>query len=384
MQTINNLRQQYQSMFEGEPVWVRAPGRINLIGEHTDYNEGFVLPAAIDKHIFMVAGPAEGSQVKLISADLDQQFEFDLHDLQSSDLGWPNYIMGVVQSLQDHGYQIGAFNCIFGGDIPIGAGLSSSAALESSTLFALNELYQLGINSFEMAKLGQYAENKFVGVQCGIMDQFASIHGKADHVIQLDCRSLGYALFPLHMKDHIIALCNTQVSHSLASSEYNTRREQCEAGVAILQQHYPEIKSLRDVNIDQLTAHQAEMDPIVFQRCEYILEENQRVNLATRLLEANDLAGFGKRMYESHEGLQHKYEVSCPELDFLVDATRDKAYVWGARMMGGGFGGCTINLVEEKAIDTFCKEMAAAFQQEYKQDLPIYLAKIVDGVSGFS
>jgi galactokinase len=372
----------YQAYFTGTPLLVRSPGRINLIGEHTDYNEGFVLPAAIDKEItFALALNGTPRAARIFATDIEASFEFDLRDFSPSTRGWPNYLMGVVRVLQNAGYEIPGFDCVFGGNIPIGAGLSSSAALECGIGFGLNELLDLGLDTATLARYGQSAEHQFVGVNCGIMDQFANMHGKAGHVIRLDCRSLAFSHFPLDLSDYRIVLFNTRVSHSLASSAYNTRRQQCEAGVAHLQRHMPAIRSLRDVAPGLLEGCRSEMDPIVFQRCSYVIAENQRVNNACADLAAGNLHAFGQRMYASHAGLQHEYEVSCDELDFLVDQTRDLSEVLGARMMGGGFGGCTINLVHIDAIESVSRAISSAYTHRFGQPPEIYIANIAAGTS---
>lgn len=372
----------YQEHFIGAPLLIRAPGRINLIGEHTDYNDGFVLPAAIDKEIHLAIAPNQTPYtVRLFATDMEASFEFDLRNFSKTDRGWPNFIMGVVQVLQQNGADIPGFDCAFGGNIPIGAGLSSSAALECGLAFGLNEMLGLGLDSATIAQYGQAAEHQFVGVKCGIMDQFANMHGKKNHVIRLDCRSLEFSHFPLNLSNYLVMLCNTRVSHSLADSAYNTRRQQCEAGVAILSQHMPSIKSLRDADIALLEGCRSEMDPITFQRCHYVIKENQRVLDACAALETGDLSTFGALMYASHAGLQHEYEVSCPELDFLVDQTRDNPHVLGSRMMGGGFGGCTINLIERDAAESFSQTISGAYLLAFGTEPEIYLANVVDGTS---
>lgn len=357
----------------------RSPGRINLIGEHTDYNNGFVLPASVDKAVYFVIVPRNDDQVSLYAADLDEHYSFSVHDLSKPSQSWPHYQLGIIEQIYKNGLQIGGFQAAFGGDVPVGAGLSSSAALECCLLFALNEMFELGLDRFSIVKMSQKAENEYVGVQCGIMDQFASAFGKEESVIRLDCRSLEYEYFPFPMQDYLIVLCDTSVKHSLASSEYNTRRLECEKGIAILQQHYPEVQSLRDANPDIVEKHKDELGDVVYRRCKFITEEIQRVQDACDLLVEGNLIDFGKKMYATHQGLQHEYEVSCPELDFLVDQTLDDPAVIGARMMGGGFGGCTINLVKKEAVDAFEQKMKAAYQEKYQIDLPCYKVKITAG-----
>ncbi len=376
----SKIKEQFEKHF-GEPqLWVRAPGRVNLIGEHTDYNLGFVLPAAVDKEIVIALSPnGTEDQCHLYALDYDQRFDFVLGDEQSSDMGWPNYIMGTVQQLTKSGHAVKGFDLAFGGDIPIGAGLSSSAALECGTCMALSQLFDFDIDSYQMVRMSQKAEHEFVGVKCGIMDQFASMFGKVNHVIKLDCRSVEHEYFPLDIEGHRLMLLNTNVSHSLASSEYNTRREECEKGVSIIKKYVPEVESLRDCTLDMLQTHREEMPGKVFQRCAYVVGENQRVVEACNDLKEGNLEAFGKEMYATHQGLSQSYEVSCPELDFLVQWSEDKEQILGARMMGGGFGGCTINLVKDQDLPALEKEIKEKYKQQFNRDLGVYYAKIADG-----
>ncbi len=377
-----NTAKIFRTKFNRHPLLVQSPGRVNLIGEHTDYNEGFVLPAAVDKQIVLGFASNEGTTARLYAIDMEQEFSWDVTatPYTKSELGWPNYIMGCVDQLRQAGYSVGGFDCVFGGTIPIGAGMSSSAALEGGTIFGLTQLFNLPLDKLSMVKLGQKAENEFVGVQCGIMDQFANIYSRADKVFKLDCRSLEYEYYPFTRDDLKIVLCDTQVRRELAGSEYNVRRSQCEEGVALLQQYNPEISSLRDVNPEMLQEHKAEFGPVVYSRCEYVIEENIRVNQACQDLAHDDFMAFGERMYQSHEGLRNKYEVSSRELDLLVDMTEDIDAVLGARMMGAGFGGCTINLVRAEAVDEFTAAVSQQYSGKMDQDALFYETTITAGV----
>jgi galactokinase len=379
----DQIKEKYFSQFgEGShenPRTFRSPGRINLIGEHTDYNNGFVLPASVDKAVYFVIAPREDDKIILHASDLDETYSFSLDNIPQSEKSWPKYQIGVVDQLRKAGYHIGGFQATFGGDVPLGAGMSSSAALECCLLFALSEIFDLKLDRLTIVKLGQKVENEYVGLQSGIMDQFASAFGKEECVIRLDCRSLEYAYFPFKMQDYLLVLCNTNVKHSLADSEYNTRRLECEKGVSILQKYAPEIKSLRDATPELVERHKDELGEVVYRRCKFMTEEILRVQQACDLLVRNDMENFGKKMYATHSGLQHEYEVSCPELDFLVEQTLDNPAVLGARMMGGGFGGCTINLVRKEAVDSFENDIKAAYKREYDIDLPCYRVKITDG-----
>lgn len=376
---INEIILKFKELYAQEPVLVRSPGRVNLIGEHTDYNNGFVLPAAINKEVYFAVAPNNTNVFRAYAFDLHEQAEFSLQEIKKSDIGWANYLLGVIAQIQKAGHQLAGFDVVFGGNIPIGAGLSSSAAIECGLGFALNHIFKLNIDKFDLVKMGQKAEHEFAGVMSGIMDQFANTFGKKNHVVKLDCRSLEYQYYPFDITDYRIVLCDTQVKHSLASSEYNTRRKECEAGVALLQKHYPEVQSLRDVTEEMIAAHESEFEPVILKRCRYVVQENNRVEAACQDLENSDLAAFGQKMFASHQGLQHDYEVSCRELDFLADLARQDEAVIGARMMGGGFGGCTINLVKLSGLDAFTQKMTTAYQQEFDVALKTYVAEIVDG-----
>lgn len=361
-------------------VVTRSPGRINLIGEHTDYNNGFVLPAAIDKAAYIVITPRNDDQINLHSVDMREDYHTNTTALKKSqDSSWPNYILGVVQQFVLAGVAAGGFDAALTGDIPIGAGLSSSAAIECAVALALNKLFAAGFDRFTMVKMSQRAENEFVGVQCGIMDQFASMFGKHNHVIRLDCRSLEYEYVPLSMDGIKILLLDTNVEHSLASTEYNVRRRQCETGVAWMQRHLPEVKSLRDATIDMLDKYILHDDILIYHRCKYVVEENMRLLAACKDLEAGNIPAFGKKMYETHYGLSKLYEVSCPELDFLVKYAQGSPAVLGARMMGGGFGGCTINLIKEEAVNELVAGATAAYKKEMNRELNAYIANIETG-----
>lgn len=370
----------YQEIFGAKPMVVRSPGRVNIIGEHTDYNEGFVLPAAIDKAVYVAVARRQDDQIILHSIDFKDKFEGRISEVKRTDKHWANYILGVAAQILKRGHNLGGFNLIIDGDVPLGAGLSSSAAVECATAFALNELFGLGISRLELTNIAQKAEHEFAGVMCGIMDQFASMFGKRDHVIRLDCRSLDYKYEPLKLEGYKILLLNTNVKHSLASSEYNTRRQQCEEGVALVQKHHPEVKSLRDVTMEMLDQYVKGND-MIYSRCKYVVEENLRLLEGCEDLERGDIAALGKKMFRTHDGLSREYEVSCPELDFLVDAVRNNPDVLGARMMGGGFGGCTINLVRETAVNGLVAELSKSYAAQMGKELTPYIAQIEDGTS---
>lgn len=360
---------------------VRSPGRVNIIGEHTDYNAGFVLPAAIDKAAYVAIAKRSDNKVCMYATAFHQDFETSLQDIKTTPLGWPNYILGVIDQIQKSGVELGGFNLLIDGDIPIGAGLSSSAALECATLFAITELFGLQFTKLQMAYMAQKAEHDFAGVNCGLMDMFASLFGKEGHVIKLDCRSLEYEYVPLDIKGYKILLLNTNVKHQLSSSEYNTRRIQCEQGITWIQAHEPLVLSLRDATIEMLDKYVLPNDALIYNRCKYVVEENTRLLSACDYLKTGNIQALGEKMFATHEGLKSLYEVSCPELDFLVDQVKGNPAVLGARMMGGGFGGCTINIVKEEAIEELVASIMPHYEKHTQKPLSYYIASIEDGTS---
>lgn len=380
---IKKLQQVFREKYNKEATIIGAPGRVNLIGEHTDYNFGFVLPGAVDKKIYVAIAPNGTDTVNVFANQFNESYSFSL-DVSEPHKGWMNYLLGVTYHIQQRDKQIGGVDLLIDGDIPVGAGMSSSAALCSAYGFALNELFQLGLSRMDLAFIGQKTEHTFVGLQCGIMDQFASLHGKKGHVMKLDCRSLEYEYIPFDFPGYKIVLVNSMVSHSLASSEYNVRRQQCEEGIAILKKHNPNINSLRDVEPAQLLQHRDELPPIVFDRCSYVVNEKERLLAGCEALKKNDLATFGKLMIATHEGLSKKYSVSCTELDFLAECAQHISGVAGSRMMGGGFGGCTINIVQADAVENFTQKIQSAFNGLFKQTPEVYVTQIEDGAKVIS
>lgn len=341
---------------------IESPGRINLIGEHTDYNLGYVLPTAIDKRItlkFRVNNTA--ASCAIFSTGFDQSLHIDLKNIVKSDTEWENYILGVLHEISKRSGGLRGFDCHIESTLPAGSGVSSSAALECGLAYGLNELFGLGMSREEIVKLSRDAEHNFVGTQCGIMDQFASVMSKQGHVILLDCQSLEHSYIPLNLYPYRLLLLNTHVSHNLASSEYNTRRMECEEGVGILQRHYPGVTSLRNATLQMLNASRDELRPVVYNRCRYIIEENERVLAMAEALKKDDMHEVGRLLYQGHTGLSALYEISCPESDFLVAFTRNNPHVLGARQMGGGFGGCTINLVHEESVEAFTGDVTRAY-----------------------
>ena len=379
-ETALKVKNTFGEKFKGNPRLFYSPGRINLIGEHIDYNDGFVMPAAIDKGIYFAIALNNSEKINFYSIDFDESISIKISEIKKSN-GWKNYVLGVVNEFQKLNLSVQGFDCVFGGDIPIGGGVSSSAALEGGVSYGLNELFNFKMNRKELALLGQRAEHGFPNVKCGIMDQYANMMGKKNTVILLDCKNVTHEYVPLDLEGFQIVLINTKVHHSLASSAYNERRKECEKGLKILQQE-SDIQSFRDIeNPADLLGFEKIMGEIVFKRCSFVVEEIYRTKKAAKLLKENDITGFGKLMFETHEGLKNKYEVSCKELDFLVDVAKENKDVVGARLMGGGFGGCTINIVKEKSVSFFLKEAMAAYKKHFDIDAESYVVKVVDGTN---
>jgi len=339
----------------------RAPGRVNLIGEHTDYNDGFVLPAAIEFSCWVTAAARSDSRLIIHSRNFDETIQADLDSLlPAPGKHWGNYPLGVAWSLERAGKRLRGANLLISGDVPLGAGLSSSAAIEVAVGFALLQESGIAIDRLELAKLCQQAENEFVGARCGIMDQFVACHGRASHALLLDCRSLAFE--PVRLPAEIsLVICNTMVKHDIRSGEYNTRRAQCEEGVRTLHVVLLEIRALRDVTLAQLEANRGILDKKVFARCRHVISENERVQRVADALRRGDPEAVGKLMQDSHSSLRDDYEVSCKELDVMVEIAASQPGIIGARMTGGGFGGCTVNLVESACIDAFRERVAAEY-----------------------
>ncbi len=381
---LERMSKKYKEFLENftEELVILSPGRINLIGEHTDYNNGFVLPTAIDKRIiFSFEKNGTDSQCSLYSVTYDTMLHLDLKKIKPSNIEWENYILGVLHELLEITDTVKGFNCIIKSELPIGAGISSSAALECGLAYGLNKLFDLKLQKITLIELSQRAEHNYVGTKCGIMDQFASVMSERHKVILLDCMNTTYKLIDADFDPYTILLLNTNVSHNLASSDYNTRREECEAVVNIISSKYKNIKSLRDVTKSILTEFKQELSSKLYQRASYVIEENERVLLASEVLERGDLQKFGELMYQSHRGLQHQYQVSCKELDFLVDFSENYNQIIGSRMMGGGFGGCTINLIHKDTIDDYLIKIKKAYKDRFTIELTSLIAVPSQGTS---
>ena len=379
---IDYVRSRFVKHFDGQTGNVYAsPGRINLIGEHTDYNGGFVFPGAIDKGIMCEIRPNGTNKVMAYSIDLKDRVEFDIDDEKGPKASWARYLYGIVQEMKKRGVDVKGFNTAFAGDVPLGAGLSSSAALESCYAFALNDLFgENKVSKWDMVLAGQATEHNYCGVNCGIMDQFASVFGMEGKLMRLDCRSREFEYFPFDPKGYRLVLVDSVVKHELASSAYNYRRKSCENVVAALQKKYPEktIETLRDADWDMLNAVKDEVSEEDMKRATFVLGEKDRVLAVCDALNAGDYETVGKKMYETHHGLSKEYEVSCEELDYLNDIAREDG-VTGSRIMGGGFGGCTINLVKEDLYDHFIADVKKKYAERYGKEPKIYDVVIKDG-----
>ncbi|MDR1581960.1 MAG: galactokinase [Prevotellaceae bacterium] len=376
---IKKLKKVFTDHLFGTPDAIySSPGRINLIGEHTDYNGGFVLPGAIDKGITLAIKSTSANKIRVFSLDYNETAEFGLTEIDKPSQSWAKYIFGVVREIEKRGKTVKGFDAAFYGDVPLGAGLSSSAALSCAFAFALNDLYNLGFDKFQLAKIGQATEHNYVGVKCGIMDQFASLFGKQGNLIRLDCRSLEHQYVPFNPVGYKLVLVDSRVKHELVNNPYNRRRESCEAAAAAIRKRHPEVEFLRDANFSMLEEVKTEISDEDYIRAEFVIGEVQRLLDACDALVKGDYETVGRKMYETHAGLSKLYEVSCDELDFLNDAAK-KYGVTGSRIMGGGFGGCTINLVKDSKYEAFIAGVVADYKAKFDIEAKIYDVVISDG-----
>ena len=375
---IKAIKDKFNSLFGNELRVYTSPGRVNLIGEHTDYNGGFVFPGAIDKGIYAAINPNGTDKIRAYSIDYQAMSEFGIREEDAPKEPWARYIFGVVREMQKRGFQPKGFDTVFAGDVPLGAGMSSSAALESTFAFALNDIYNLGIDKFELARIGQSTEHNYCGVKCGIMDQFASIFGKKGHLMRLNCATMEFEYFPFDPKGYKVVLLDTVVKHELASSAYNKRRESCENACKHIAAHHPEVKYLSDATMAMLDEVKNGISQEDYMRAKYVIGEKQRVLDVCEALEKGDYATVGDRMYGTHYGMSKEYEVSCEELDYLNDIAK-VCGVTGSRVMGGGFGGCTINLVKENLYEKFIAKAKEKFNKKFGHEPKIYEVVISDG-----
>jgi galactokinase len=376
---IDGIRRRFRERFGATPQLFRAPGRVNLIGEHTDYNDGFVMPAAIDFYTWVAASVRADATLHVWSEQFQQLIEIPLHGTEGPPQGhWSDYVRGMAGVLQAAGYKLRGADVLIDGQVPIGAGLSSSAALELSVGLALLGVAEIELPRLELVKLSQNAEHKYAGALCGIMDQFIAGYANAGNAILLDCRSLKYELLPVSEHARLV-ICNSMVKHDHAAGEYNTRRAECATAVRFLRSFYSEVRALRDVRLEMLASHRTDIPDVVFRRAFHVVTENERVTTAAKALQCNQLDEFGKLMYASHNGLRDDYEVSCEELDLLVELAAKNEGVYGARMTGGGFGGCTVNLVQAEFVEEFRHSVADSYERETKKRPDIFVCSPAEG-----
>jgi galactokinase len=375
------LRQKFQELYGSNARLFRAPGRVNLIGEHTDYNEGFVLPLAIDRSTYVASAARRDRTVRVCSLDFQEQYQFNLDEATAVfQTPWLAYVEGVARSLEVAGFRLRGADLLIQSEVPIGGGLSSSAALEISTGFALLSLSEAELELVELAKAGQRAEHVYVGANVGIMDQMTAALGRRGFALFLDCRTLETSHIPINTSKTTVVICNTNIKHALASSQYNRRREECEAGVALLQKYLPRIKALRDVRVEEFLQLEKYLPDPVVRRCRHVITEDDRTLKAVQALREDNLKEFGQLMFASHKSLRDDYEVSCRELDSLTEMASEIPGVLGARMTGGGFGGCTVNLLDTDCVEQFCTTIARDYQEVTKRTASIYVIDSEDGV----
>ncbi len=378
---IRATSKHFEKHFHKQPTHVfLSPGRINIIGEHVDYNDGFVLPAAINKYVCLAFSVNDSSECTIVAKDLNDAVKFDINDnLQPHKRMWVNYIFGVLHQLKMSRYPLKGFDAVFSSTIPIGAGLSSSAAVECGFAYAINKLFDLDLSRQEIALIGQKSEHTFVGVNCGIMDQFASVFGQKNKAIKLDCTTLEYEYHKAAFGNFSLLLLDSNVKHTHLTSGYNDRRNEVEQGLEIIKRHFPEVKTFRNCSVPMVDSLKEELGSLLYKRCHFVVKEIQRVLDAVKALEQSDFKQLGKLMTETHQGLSKEYEVSCDEIDFLVNAVANEKTVLGARMMGGGFGGCSINLIEKGTEDELISKISDNYRKAFGIELKAYKIKISKG-----
>lgn len=373
---VDAVLQEFKKQFQGTPVLIQSPGRVNLIGEHTDYNDGLVLPAAIEASIWFAIAPSKSKNCKLYAMDRKEDFEFQVDDITNTQSPWGMYIKGVTSQLIDR--EIGGFDCVFGGNIPQGAGLSSSAALTCGIAFSLDHIFDLQMDRWEMVEIAQLAEHRYAKVNCGMMDQFANLFSKKDSFSKLDCQNLSFEQAEWKQDSLCLLLIDTKVTHSLASTEYNIRKQDCDMAVSLIQSEYPNVSSLRDVDAKILDETSFLLGERLIRRASYVMEENDRVEKSFNAIQKGDHSRIGQLLYESHKGLSEKFSVSCDELDFLVNEAESMG-VLGARMMGGGFGGCTLNLLLKDSIDEVQDKIKNAYNKSFGRPPEFYKVSLSEG-----
>jgi len=378
-EATHRLKALFAELYGGHPTIYRAPGRVNLIGEHTDYNDGFVMPAALNLHTYVAVGPRADRLLRVYSENLDEACDLDLDSIRPGKSGhWSDYVRGVAGVLETSGYKLRGADLAIASEVPLGSGLSSSAALEVSTAWALLCNSEIDVDRNAIPQMCQQAEHLYPETKCGIMDQFISCHGRAGHALMLDCRSLDFQLLPVPSQVRLM-VCNTMVRHEHASGGYNARRRECEEGLQMLTQVLTGIRALRDVTVDELEQHRHRLSPVIYRRVRHVVTENERVKMAASALQAADIAKLGKLMADSHRSLRDDYEVSTPELDLMVALARDQNNVYGARMTGGGFGGCTVNLVHSDRAEEVQQRLVQLYEAKTGLRPTIIICQAADG-----
>lgn len=379
LKTVANL---YQQKYNAEPLLIRSPGRINLIGEHTDYNLGCVLPGTVNKNIYLAIGKRADNDINIDAADFEDQYKGSLDKLEPAWKLWPNYILGVMNEFKKAGKYLSGVNIVFGGDIPLSAGMSSSAALTCAAAYALNKLFNANLSKLEIAKLCVAAEHNYLNVKCGLMDQYANQFGKEGHLVKLNCKTEEHVYVPFQAENIQIVLFDSRIRHNFVkmSSAFEELRNYCQMGVNLVKQSVPSVEGLSDVSEPMLLQYVKPVDEEAYVRCLYVVQEMERLEKICTDLQSNDFKAVGQRMFENHYGLRDLYKISCDECDFLVDTTRQMAGVLGSRMMGAGFGGCTLNLIENDVADEVIKEVKIKYKEKFDKDLKVYVVQIGNGI----
>ena len=381
MGNLKTIAELFRNKYDSEPLLIRSPGRVNIIGEHTDYNLGSVLPGAIDKYIYLAIGTRADDEINIDAADYGDQYSASLIKLEPAWKLWPNYVLGVISEFQKAGKYLTGVNIVFGGDIPLSAGMSSSAAICSATAFALNQLFNSGYSKLELAKIAQAAEHNYLGVKCGLMDQYVNLFGKEGHLVKLNCKTEEHVYIPFNAPHIKIVLFDTGVRHNLMklTAAFDNLRKQCQAGVEMVQKHVSQVNGLPDITEQMLSQYVKPFDETVYKRCLYVVQEIARIEQICNNLKDDNFNAVGQRLYENHEGLKNLYEISCDESDFLVDTTKQMTEILGSRMMGAGFGGCTINLVNSDTAEETIAFVKNKFKEKFNKDLKVYIASIGNG-----
>ena len=373
---VKKIENKFRSLYSTDPVYFRSPGRVNLIGEHTDYNNGYVMPAAIDREMLFAVARNQSDIGRVYSLNLEESFEFNVDNFEKSSEVWPNYVLGMVSELRKDGLIIGGFDCVLGSDIPMSAGMSSSVAMQCGTGFFLNHLFELGLTRMQVAEYALRAENNYIGLPGSMPGHFINMFGKTNHFVKLDSQSLDHEFIEMDLPNYRVIVFDSQVKTSVADSQLALRKKECKEGLAIIRKYFPEANSLRDCSPDMLLKCRDELGPLLLRRCNFVVQENMRVLEGSEDIKKNRMEAFGKKMFDSHNGLKNDYEVSIEQLDFLIEEVKKYKSVLGARMTGLGFGGSTINLVKDYDREEFISKVQKRYKKIFRKDLLVYKVKI--------